>query len=380
MGALKNVFYGGILYCVLVTITLTIFTNVFKFKKAVTLTSECKGLCEYGRKPRSASLIDTVITLNPSYHETLVRLGTDLKLDINQCPPNSLMVNKSQDFNSRHTNCPTLFIVGARKGGTTSLYNYISRHPDFRGIKLHGPSAGETFYFGRHYNTFTWEKYTSLFPSGVMTGESSVENLVHRFVPSRLYESCGKQARVILLFRDPIQRLGSNVLMRSNLRKREYRTGSDMGNHTATVVNATLSHFLERVHRRTRSLKFLPVEWHKLTGLFPGSANMVYEGLYYIHLLNWLCNFPAENILIINSEEFFRKPIKILDIAVQFLGLKRLDHKTYELMTQATYNKGKFNPQQGLSEGDISNLLEVYRPFNKALLELLQWNNSQWIS
>ncbi len=103
---------------------------------------------------------------------------------------------------------------------------------------------------------------------------------------------------------------------------------------------------------------------------------MVYEGLYYIHLLNWLCNFPAENILIINSEEFFRKPIKILDIAVQFLGLKRLDQKTYELMTRATYNKGKFNPQQGLSEGDISNLLEVY----KALLELLQWNNSQWIS
>ena len=127
------------------------------------------------------------------------------------------MLNRSQGFKPRRTDCPSLFIVGARKGGTTSLYYYISKHPDFTGIRLSGPRAGETFYFGKFYKASTWEKYKSLFPNETMTGEASVENLVHKSVPSRLYQTCGNQAKVIMLFRDPIDCLESNILMRAKL-------------------------------------------------------------------------------------------------------------------------------------------------------------------
>ena len=45
----------------------------------------------------------------------------------------------------KHQDCLTLFIVGARKGGTTSLYSYVAKHPDFDGILLNrGPMSGET--------------------------------------------------------------------------------------------------------------------------------------------------------------------------------------------------------------------------------------------
>jgi len=69
----------------------------------------------------------------PSSYSTLyysnlkmVRLGTDLEFDPSQsCPADSYMLNKKRNSTSKHTNCPTRFIVGARKGGTTSLYMYM---------------------------------------------------------------------------------------------------------------------------------------------------------------------------------------------------------------------------------------------------------------
>ncbi len=140
-------------------------------------------------------------SLDPSYRNTLVRLGTDLDFDFNQCPrTKSLMLQRDPDFSPKHLNCPTLFLIGARKGGTTSLYQYISKHPDFEGILLDaGPKAGETFYFSSHHyeSRMSWKEYLSLFPlGGRMSGDASVANLVHYLAPQRLYESCGKQVKL----------------------------------------------------------------------------------------------------------------------------------------------------------------------------------------
>ena len=111
------------------------------------------------------------------------------------------------------------------------------------------------------------------------------------------------------------------------------------------------------------------------------SLNMIFDGIYYIHLLNWLRNFPTENILILNSEEFYEHPGKILDIVFQFLVLTRLDPGTYDSITSTVYNKGKYEvpAYQRLNSTDIESMMEVFKPFNKALLELLQWDNHKWL-
>ena len=152
--------------------------------------------------------------MDPSYHDTKLRLGTDLNFSpLRQCPSDSYMQNATPDGSPQHSNCPTLFIVGARKGGTSSLYQYISKHPDFQGVRLDtGPKVGETFYFSNFYTKWSWEKYISLFPSsGEMTGDSSVANLVHHLVPKRLYQACGKQAKVVMLLRDPSRDLNQTT-------------------------------------------------------------------------------------------------------------------------------------------------------------------------
>ena len=312
--------------------------------------------------------------------DTLTRLGTDLSFS---CPHNSLM-RKAESRSSIpfHDNCPAVFIVGARKAGTSSLYQYLSNHPDFQGTRLDtGPRAGETFYFSARYEHKSWEDYLKHFPSGgVMTGDSSVGNLVHCLVPARIFESCGKQAKIIILLRNPIKRFVSNFVMRARLSTRNIR------NTTAftTVVKTELDEFFSAVFQRNLipDIAQLPHKWTDIRCLFHPSTNMVFEGLYYMHVLNWLCNFPAENILIINSEEFYRNTSVILKQVFQFSGLKPLPQETLTWITSTVYNKGKYYnipSYQRPTLMDRKKLNSVYEPFNRALFELLDWKTVNWL-
>lgn len=51
----------------------------------------------------------------------------------------------SAEARNRRGRClATVFVLGARKGGTTSLYSYLAQHPRFEGVRLdQGPRAGE---------------------------------------------------------------------------------------------------------------------------------------------------------------------------------------------------------------------------------------------
>ena len=211
-----------------------------------------------------------------------------------------------------------------------------------------------------------------------MTGEASVGNLVHCEVPKRLFDSCGKQAKVVMLFRNPTDRFVSNFLMRAKFNIGRIQNTTSI----STVLNLQLDTFFHKALKRHVDVTKFAKKWAKLRCLFDPAMNMVFEGVYYVHLLNWLCNFPPENILIINSEEFYKKPSIILDQVIQFLGLRRLDSETYDWITAYIYNKRNRNvpTQQRLTEMDRKKLVGAYKLFNVALLELLDWKElqSQW--
>ena len=144
---------------------------------------------------------DDHLTHKHSNDKTLTRIGNTLNFNYSSCPKSSIMLNhKKLNAKPLHDSCPHVSIIGARKGGTTSLYQYLSKHPDFGGILLDkGPLAGETFYFQSQYEKRPWEYYASQFPVNKMSGDSSVGNLVDCKVPERLYTSCGREVKVIIL-------------------------------------------------------------------------------------------------------------------------------------------------------------------------------------
>ena len=309
------------------------------------------------------------------------RLGSELQLDLHKvCPTGSLMLERKSDFVPDHLDCPTVFIIGARKAGTSSLYMYLSKHPRFKGVLLDkGPQVGETFYFSSRWSKWQWHHYMKVFEhtTRYMTGESSVGNLVNCHAPERLWQSCGKQARVVILLRDPVKRLESNFLMRVRLKSRDYNNNT----RASTVVQLELESFISTALSTGGDLKQIEQSWEKFRCLFNPSQNLIFEGVYYIHLMNWLCNFPPENILVLSSEEFFANAQAVYEDVVSFLGLPLLDQNTTEFITATAYNQGRGDEKshQKLSEMDKKQLKAVYKNTNRPLLQLLGWEGLKWI-
>lgn len=313
---------------------------------------------------------------------TLSRLGSDLPFNFTGCPPGSAMI--SSDLSLRvplHDNCPTLFIIGARKAGTTSLYQYVSKHPGFSGIFLDaGARTGETFYFSKKYDEMTWSDYIRLFPNdtSIMTGESSVDNLVQCDAPRRIFESCGRQAKIVVLLRNPIHRFESNFFMKVDFRASTFNEGTSIG----VVVKQTIDKLAKKMKLKKIDAQNVQRTWTKLTCIYEASGNMVYEGLYFVHLQNWLCNFPSENILVINSEEFLQFPCRILQQTLQFLGLSPFEENMCNAVTSVVYNKRRTRttvlPHQILSPDERKKMSDLYAPFNQKLFELLNWSTVDW--
>ena len=323
-------------------------------------------------------------SLPPGYKtETLTRLGTDLNFDLRTCPPGSIMTNpKHVNTPPVHSDCPRLFVAGARKGGSTSMIQYVSKHPDFKGAKLNGPNVGEVFFFMSKYykpeSMKQWRWYLSNFPKGVITGESSVGYMVHCLVPERIFWACGKQAKIVMLLRDPVDRFVSNFLMR--VRVPAYGNKITKSTPITSVIQEELKAFLNRTSKLNPAT--LTQNWRNLRCTFQQSENMIFEGLYYIHLSNWLCNFPAENILLINSEEMYQNTSTIMKQVFLFLGLKPMPENELNKIGTHVYNKGKYGnipDHQQLSTSDKQLLQNTFEPYNKALLKLLQWKKTDWV-
>lgn len=310
---------------------------------------------------------------------SLTRLGSQLRFDLTTCPAGSKMLIKDWQnvIIPRTSLCPKLFIIGAKKGGTTSLYNYISQHPDFKGIRLNvSVMIGETAYFARRYKTIPLNRYLAMFPRDRMSGDASVDNLVQCHSPQRILKTCGDRVKIVLLLRDPIDRYVSNFMMR--VARPEYKKYNSFSSMYNTTVHE-LAVLKKAAKKKGVTFPFDPSStWSKLRCIFGCCDSMIYEGLYYVFLMNWLCNFPAENLMIINSKEFFHSPALILQQVIEFVELRPLRRDTLEAITSRVYNKGTqpHLEQHQLGSDQKEQLNSIYKPFNTALLRLLNWEES----
>ena len=103
---------------------------------------------------------------------------------------------------------PNLFIIGATKGGTTSLHNYLKEHPQVFMSEPKEPG----FFLGPIISRFkTLEEYLALFEGSqqaLIRGESSTGYTHYPYrigVARRIYEFNPK-AKIIYIIRDPIER------------------------------------------------------------------------------------------------------------------------------------------------------------------------------
>jgi hypothetical protein len=106
---------------------------------------------------------------------------------------------------NRKPHWPNVFLVGAQKAGTTSLYDWLGQHPD-----IYAPAAGKDFhyfsreeFYGRGYSSLDarYDSYKNE-PVVINAGVNYIfypQSLqrIHDFYP---------EAKILLVLRDPVQR------------------------------------------------------------------------------------------------------------------------------------------------------------------------------
>jgi hypothetical protein len=327
---------------------------------------------------------------------------------------------------SRSKCVASFFIVGARKGGTTSLYHYFASHPNVRGVLLdNGARSGETFFFENHntkenmirirydevfYKDFRRTK-TVFDPTRHLTGESSVGYGPACSVPQLLKETCGGEIYVFYLVRDPVERMLSQFLMRDRLGTLDkmheiHNFDADSLMHLEHITNQVdemnnVMSWLQDVIKKTRQngspWKLSDEEnWASSSFSVPGSSttsssstgknsnvvhpppclyahdylNAVWSGMYVVHLMRWLRYFDPSRITVIQSEEFFRNPAPYVKNAYQKLGIDPslidIDH----VVSQA-FNSAPDSQQTHVNPQVLAKLKTFFKPFNEALQVLV---------
>jgi hypothetical protein len=231
---------------------------------------------------------------------------------------------------------PDFVIIGAQRGGTTSLYRYLIEHPD-----IEPASRKEVHFFDGNYERgMDW--YRAHFPlqgASRLTGEASPSYLFAPAAPARIRAAL-PQARYIALLRNPVDR--------------------------------AFSHYQLMVKRGIEPLSFeeaIAAEPERLTGtgdpftLAWRHFSYIRRGLYAEQLERWLASFPREQLLVLKSEDFYAEPAATLRQTQAWLGLPA--------RLPATLTAHQVGDYVGMSSATRERLGDYFAPSNRRLYDLL---------
>jgi hypothetical protein len=179
-------------------------------------------------------------------------------------------------------------IIGAQRAGTTSLYNYLTAHPEI------APAATkEVHFFDVHYSKGpAW--YEAQFAGRAesqITGEASPYYLFHPLAAVRA-AALLPEAKLIVLLRNPVDRALSQ-------HQHETRRGKETLSleQALAVEDSRLAGEAERIVREP-GYRSTAHQWYSYRA----------RGCYMDQIENWLRCFRREQLLILLSEQFYADP------------------------------------------------------------------------
>ena len=224
---------------------------------------------------------------------------------------------------SRARSLPDFLIIGAKRSGTTSMYQYLLEHPQVLPLfpsadhlPMRANIKGIHFFDANFERGLGW--YRSHFPlettrqraaqrlgRPAQSGEASPYYLFHPHAAERAH-AVVPSARVIVLLRDPTDRAYSHYL-------EQRRRGHE-----------ELASFDEALDAEPRRLAG-EAERMAVDAAHQSFAHehqsYVAQGKYLEPLRRWLDRYPPAQHLVIRSEDFFADPQRTYDEVLDLLGL-----------------------------------------------------------
>ena len=210
---------------------------------------------------------------------------------------------------------PDFLLVGAKRGGTTSLWRYLAEHPDVLRLFPRPERIKGLYYFDERYGLGDrW--YRSHFPTAAYraqrsrgdrsarVGEASPYYLYHPLAPLRA-AAVIPDARILVVLRDPVERAYSHW------KERRSNDGDPLG-----FADAIAAEEQRLVGEEARILAE------------PGAVSTAHrhwsyldQGRYAPMLERWFAAYGRERVLVEVSEEMYSDPQATFDRVTAHLGL-----------------------------------------------------------
>ena len=261
---------------------------------------------------------------------------------------------------------PDFIIIGGQRCGTTSLYNYVIEHAG-----ILPASTKEVHYFDYHFDRpLFW--YRAQFPSffkklsiekfqklDFITGEASPYYLFHPLSPVRIAKTLPR-VKLVALLRNPIDRAYSQHWLETKL------------GYEKLPFEEAIEHEEERLAgEREKMLNHKNYESYNFR-----HYSYLCRGIYVDQLQYWMKFFPAEQLLILKSEDLYKNPAAVVRQTLDFLGVtdgasgaEQKEYKNYREPTRDGY-KSEAKPPKMQAE-TRARLVEYFKPHNARLGQLL---------
>ena len=241
---------------------------------------------------------------------------------------------------------PDFMIIGTQKGGTTSLYKYLAKHPDLKPNYV----VKELSSFDEDYSRGgVW--YRSNFPKrkkGKLYFEGTTHYLYNPLVSGRVRKML-PNVKIIILLRDPIDRAYSSY-------KHQVRAGREPLSFEEAIQAES-----ERLKGEKEKLLTDPAYISYNYNHF----SYIERGKYDDQINNWLEYFPKEQMLILSSKDFFKNTDNSLKQIYDFLDIRYV-----KTIIKKKHNTGDY--KDTMSEEMREKLKLIFEPHNIKLQKLLE--------
>jgi Sulfotransferase domain len=259
---------------------------------------------------------------------------------------------------SRLRSLPDFLLIGAMRGGTSSLYKYLGYHPDVAASlrkEIHyltiDHRRGEQWY-RLHFPMRLRKSLHRLFAKrSMLTFEATPDYIFHPYSAARAHELV-PEARVIAVLRNPVSR--------------------------------AISHYVHNVQREVEPLPFheaLQAEPKRLSGDLERlrsnpddpctqfrEYSYVARGLYLDQLEVWQRFYPRERLLVVGSEELYERTAETYRQILDFLELPRWEPDRFPNFDRLWRRE---RPKVSISDESRSWLQERFASPNRRLYEWL---------
>jgi len=249
---------------------------------------------------------------------------------------------------------PSFIIVGAQKGGTTSLYRYLESHPQVIGARTKEPQ----FFSLRYGKGLRW--YRACFPASArlrrrsqrlgrpaITGEATPYYLASPAAPGNIAETL-PEIKLIALLRNPVDRCISH-----------YNQMVQSGREHLPLAEAIAKED-ERLSGEIKRMEAFPGFASKAHTTF----SYLTRGRYIEQLESYGRYFRREQMLILKSESFFSDAQKEFNRVLAYLDLAPHELKEARPVNRGSYRRDENTEIRG-------QLAEYFRPYNERLYEYL---------